>query len=620
MRRQLALVAFAAALFLLSAPGAEAASPIPGTPVTVIDLGPSSQIVSLGAVANFSWGIYNGGPQTYTLIVSANATDPSFVPALSSGTFVMRRDDFVEVNLTVTTPSGEARTTMIHVWFNTTGPVVAALERNVTVSTRAMPASVDVLTAFAAIGAIIAIGFAAVLIFERTRIPDLLILIVLGLLLGPVALTYFGISFVSPGVLEVAAPYFTALALMMILFDGGLNLRLAQVTKYLGMIGIQTGTAFVLTVFGITFVTMTILGYPLLVGLLVGAILGGTSSEVVIGIARALRVSEETKVILTLEAVLTDILTVVTVLALIELIRGGPGASAGIVFASLGMAFLVSTVLGLAFGVGWLALLSRFGGKPFAYMLTIAALFVLYAVSVSAGGNGAMASFVFGLVLGNHRDFERFLRRRITPGIDERIKQFHSELSFVVRTFFFVFLGIVFTFQFSGGLVVSSGLPSLSPYNGTFTLFLIGIVLIFVAIVLVRFMTSLLTAAIHPKSPAERRVLWSLMGRGLTPAVLASLPFTIPAFTQPVSAGDWYYATLLAPYHAQFLNIVFFIILLTVAATTIGVASSERLGLVTRPSRVTDPWVQGFLRHADLDELLVSEDPPPPLPEDPPPP
>lgn len=614
MGRPLAFVALAATLFLLLAPGAEASSPIPGTPVTVVDLGPTTQVVAFGASANFSWGVYNGGPPTYTLNVEANASDASLGLQLSASTLVARRDDFLEVYLNVSVPdTGIARTATIHVWFNTTGPVVSSLARNLTVTARAAPASVDVLIAFLTIGAIIAIGFTATLIFERTRVPDLLILIFLGLLIGPIALTYFGISFVPAGALEVATPYFTALALMMILFDGGLNLRLAQVVKHLGMIGLHTGVAFLLTVFAIAFVTSAVLGYPWLVGLLLGAILGGTSSAVVIAIVRALRVSEETKVILTLESVLTDVLCVVTVLALIELLRGGPGASIGIVFLNLGQAFLVSLLFGLAFGMGWLLLLSRLEKKPFAYMLTIAALFVLYSVSQTAGGSGAMASFVFGLVLGNHHDFERRLKRRRSFIVDDRIKQFHGELSFVIRTFFFVFLGIVFSFQFSGGWAVSTRLPALQTLNGTFALFFVGVLLIVATIAAVRFLAARITAAIHPKPPAERRILWSLMGRGLAAAVLASLPFTIPAFTSPQSAGDLYYAGMLAPYNAQFLNVVFFIILLTVGATTLGVVLSERqLGRVSRPAPVMDRRVYGFLQGADLDELEVSEEPPPP--------
>lgn len=494
-------------------------------------------------------------------------------------------------------------------------PVAATKVGNLANGNATAPAagSVGVLTAFLAVGGIIAIGFAAGIIFDRTRVPDLLILIFLGVLLGPVASTFFGISLVPSTVLQFATPYFTAVALMIILFDGGLNLRIAGIAKYLGVAGLQTGLAFVATVFVIAFVTVAVLGYPWPVGLLLGAILGGTSSAVVIGVVRPLRATEETKVVLTLESVLTDVLCVVTVLALIELLRGGPSASVLPVFTSLGRSFLVAIAVGSAFGFGWFLLLRRLEGKPFAYMLTIAILFVVYATGELAGGSGAMASFTFGLILGNHKALQRRLSLKPRSVVDERIRQFHGEIAFVVRTFFFVFLGLVFSFQFTGSWYVSTQAPFLDQLNGTFWLFLLGILMVFAGIVAVRVLVARVTARVHQKGPAERRLLWSVMGRGLAAAVLASLPFTIPAFLSPSAPGDVYYASILAPYETQFLNAAFFVILLTVVATTAGVVSSERaLGRaaeVVRPAPYSATVLELF-RDLNLDDLEVKEAPP----------
>ena len=473
--------------------------------------------------------------------------------------------------------------------------------------------SVSLLTAFLAAGGVIAIGFAAGLIFERTRVPDLLILIFLGVLLGPVTVTFFGVTLVPAAVLEFSTPYFTAVALMIILFDGGLNLRLSEIAKYLGVAGLQTGLAFVTTVFVISFITVAVLGYPWPVGLLLGAILGGTSSAVVIGVVRPLRASEETKIVLTLESVLTDVLCVVTVLALIQFLREGPGASVLPVFASLGQSFLVAIAVGSAFGLGWFLLLRKLEDKPFSYMLTIALLFVVYATGELAGGSGAMAAFTFGLILGNHVTLERHLNLKSRFVVDERIKQFHGEIAFVVRTFFFVFLGIVFSLQFTGAWAVSTQVPLLDLLNGTFWLFLLGILLVFLGIIGVRVLVSRATARVHRKPPAERRLLWSVMGRGLAAAVLASLPFTIPSFLAPSAPGDVYHASILAPYETQFLNAAFFIILLTVIATTVGVVSAERaLGreaAAPRPA-VYSTQVLELFKDLDVDDLQISEKPP----------
>jgi cell volume regulation protein A len=605
-RAYLGVALLAAAFFFLTSPAA--ATPIPGTPVQILELEPSTKTIPFGTETNFSWAVFNGGPQSYSVRVTANSSSPDFALDLFPATFTLARDQFRVVQLNVTAPAnGGTQSTTIAVTFETLSPVASTLQVNTTVYARVTPASIDVLTAFVAVGIIIAIGFTATLIFERTHVPDLLILIFLGVLLGPIALNYFGIAFVPQAVLQAATPYFTAIALTMILFDGGLNLPLVQVIRRIGVIGLHTGLAFVLTVFGVAFVAHTVLGYDLIVGLLLGAALGGTSGAVVVGLVRVLRVGEDTKVVLTLESVLTDVLCVVTVIALIELLRGGPGASVSIVFVELAQAFLVALAIGNLFGIGWLFLLRRAANKPFAYMLTIAILFILYGVTEAAGGSGAMAAFIFGLILGNHDEFAKRFRLKARFVVDERIKQFHSEISFVTRTFFFVFLGLVVTFQFGGGWLVSTDLPILYILNGTFFLFLAGTVLIFLAILVIRVLTARITAAVLARPRGERRVLWSMMGRGLAAAVLASLPFSVPAFTGPATPGDVYYQGLMAPYEVQFFNIAFYIILLTVIVTTLGVATYARAPAAI-PGRARGVHDLGFMSQLDLEEFRALEE------------
>lgn len=628
MRRALLLTAVAATLLLLWSSNTASATGIPNTQIEVFELDPDTRQIALGAQTNFSWLVFNDGSRA-DLSLSAVVSDPGFSleagvvsdPDSSFGAlpanFSVPRDRSVVVQLNVTAPlDGTTRSTTINVTFSSESPVVSNLSFELTVVARRAPATIDALAAFVAIGGIIAIGFTAALIFERTKVPDLLILILLGVLLGPVALIYFGIVFVPQGVLEAAAPYFAAVALMMILFDGGLNLPLLQVIRKIGAIGIQTGVAFVGTVVCVAYVAIVVLGYDPIIGVLLGAVLGGTSSAVVIGVVRALRVGEDTKVVLTLESVLTDILCVVTVLGIIELLRSGQGASSwppgpgqiAIVVVKLAQAFFVALAISFAFGIGWLFLLRRASKKPFAYMLTIAMLFILYGVTESAGGSGAMASFVFGLMLGNHEELRRRLKFKGQFVVDERIRQFHGELSFVIRTFFFVFLGLVFTFQFGSGWAVSTELPVLSAANGTFVLFLIGVLAIFLAITGVRMITAVFTGWVLHRPQGERRVLWSLMGRGLAAAVLASLPFTIPAFTSPASENDVIYQGFMAPYQMQFLNIVFFIIILTVVVTTFGAATYARAPLVTPPPVAARGLHDlGFMSRLDLDELRAME-------------
>ncbi|MFO8021982.1 MAG: hypothetical protein R6U65_05920, partial [Perlabentimonas sp.] len=52
-------------------------------------------------------------------------------------------------------------------------------------------------------------------IFQRKRIPDVLLLMIVGLVMGPL------LGLVSPADFGVAGPVFTTITLVIILFEGG---------------------------------------------------------------------------------------------------------------------------------------------------------------------------------------------------------------------------------------------------------------------------------------------------------------------------------------------------------------------------------------------------------------
>ena len=74
-------------------------------------------------------------------------------------------------------------------------------------------------------GLIILVGLAGELIFKRTGIPSVLFLMGFGVLLGPV------LHLADPTVVMQLAPYLGTLALLIILFDGGINLHIVKVVN-----------------------------------------------------------------------------------------------------------------------------------------------------------------------------------------------------------------------------------------------------------------------------------------------------------------------------------------------------------------------------------------------------
>lgn len=457
---------------------------------------------------------------------------------------------------------------------------------------------------FAGIGAIILIGFLGALLFERTKIPDILILIFIGLLIGPILLTYVPTYSIldDPTIsdtLTTFAPSIAALALVIILFDGGLNLNLEKTMEKMGVAILHTGITFLGTMFVTTIICYYFLGISnIFIGLLLGCVIGGVSSAVVIPIMAGVSAKEDTKVLLTLESVLSDVICIVTALILIEIIKGST-TDTGVLIQHLLSAFVLAGFIGFLFGVLWLTVLKRLEGKPFSFMITLAALFVLYALVEYIQVSGAIAALVFGLVLSNKDEIARILKIRTGFVFDDNIRQFHSEISFLVRTFFFVYLGLTFTFTMGNFPFVPRFYLPPELTSDPLILFFVVLFVIFLGILIIRYVAATISCSVDDEAKPDKSFITTMLPRGLAAAVLAALPFTIPEYLNgfdtagiPTTA----YFTEMAdvwgvtfsnidtldiviannPLQDLFLNMAFMMIVLTVIATSIGVSVIER--------------------------------------------
>ncbi|MEM3028478.1 MAG: cation:proton antiporter, partial [Candidatus Bathyarchaeia archaeon] len=81
----------------------------------------------------------------------------------------------------------------------------------------------EVELAFLTVASIMVIGFVGNALFRRTGFPEIPFLLLLGILFGPV-LKIFPIEALLP-----ITPYLTYLALIMVLFNGGIEMHLAEI-------------------------------------------------------------------------------------------------------------------------------------------------------------------------------------------------------------------------------------------------------------------------------------------------------------------------------------------------------------------------------------------------------
>lgn len=387
---------------------------------------------------------------------------------------------------------------------------------------------------FFIIGAVLILGFITSKIFERTKFPDAVILMFVGMLMGPV------LDIVSvEGPILTLAPYIGILALIIILFDGGLNLNLFRVLTALAKASGFTLLVFSLSVVFLGFSMKLIFGWTYLEGLLLGAVVGGTSSAIVIPIISKLSMSEESRVILSLESALTDALCVIVAIALIEVISMGTVNLRGTA-GSLASAFSTAAVIAAVFAIFWIGIINKLYIKQVGYSMTLAVVFILYSIVELVKGNGAIAVLVFSLLLSNFNELAKRLKIKGEFALDTTLRAFQVEVSFFVRTFFFIFIGLMFNIK------------ALNP-----TVLIMAWV-IFIILMMARILgVKALVMRDENIAPFEKSLV-SVMPRGLAAAVLASMP---------LAAG------IEIKYFAE---IVFSIIILTNLATTFGVFMIER--------------------------------------------
>jgi potassium/hydrogen antiporter len=402
------------------------------------------------------------------------------------------------------------------------------------------------------IGFIIVVGFVGNLIFVRFKIPDVLILIALGMILGP-DLIGGQLGFMTDSLLDSLNRFrdiILSLALIIILFDGGLNLDIRSIKESMRLATVLSILAFFASMFGVGLCLSLVMGMNLLVGLCLGAIVGGTSSAMVLPIVCRMRILPKTKAMLAMESVLTDVFVVVAALTLFSVISIGVVEPLAIV-KDLISKFFVGAIVGLVVGIFWLFALNRLKNQPLSYMMTLAVLIITAALVElpPLSSSGAISALVFGLVLSNRETIgKKFHSDNIAFKSDIRIQQFHTEITFFIRAFFFVYLGMFFSFDSFTTVHLVAGAFMIS------------------MIVLARWGSAMTVHKVDMLPFADSMAVFALMPRGLAAAVMATIPATL-------LIGNAYWNNDLT---VLFLNTTLIVILGTTILTTILTFATEK--------------------------------------------
>lgn len=356
------------------------------------------------------------------------------------------------------------------------------------------------------IAVLLLLGALGEYIFTRSGIPDVIWLVAAGIVAGP------ALHIIEPEMFKPIIPFFGAVALVSILAGGGLKLRISEVTE-------AAPRAFLLGILGflLTLVAFCLFAYiathfgiikPVSVAtwIMIGAILGGTSSLVIIPTMAGGSVAKKVARLLEVESCVTDALCVVVAMMMIDLILQGT-FTLGAPIQALVMAVGIGVIIGVAGAAALFPLRAPLLGNPHAYTVYLAGFLIIYGVAQFLGGNGALSVLTSALLIGNSEELIRifftnkFADKQFVK--NSAALELHDQMSFFIKSFFFFLIGLMFPTS-----------PKMILLGLVFTLFMV-----------VFRIPAVLIATKNAGFTSQQRILMiSAIPRGMAAGVLSALP------------------------------------------------------------------------------------------------
>lgn len=326
----------------------------------------------------------------------------------------------------------------------------------------------------------------------RLGVPALALFLVVGMLAGSDGPG--GIYFDNAR----SAQWLGVIALVFILYAGGLSTDWQRIRPVLahGLVLATVGVLMTAALMGLF--AVVVLGFTPLQGLLLGSIVSSTDAAAVFTVlrSRSVRLREPLEPLLELESGSNDPMAVFLTAALTGLLTR-PDAS----LLQLAPAFLQQMLLGalLGFGMGramgWIVNNVRLQAEGLYPVLTVALTLLTYAGTALLGGNGFLAVYLAGVIMGRGD----FIHKR-------SLLRFHDGLAWLMQIAMFLVLGL---------LVFPSRLPAVAGVSLLAALFLMFIARpLAIAVTMLPF-----------RLPLRDQALVAWVGlRGAAPIILATFP------------------------------------------------------------------------------------------------
>jgi potassium/hydrogen antiporter len=251
--------------------------------------------------------------------------------------------------------------------------------------------------ALAIMGVLLAVSVLASRASGRLGVPLVLLFLLVGVLAGSEGVG--GIPFEDYRLTFRVG----TVALVLILFDGGLNSAIGSIRRVLAPASVLA-TLGVAGTAGVMALGARALGLPWGEALLLGAIVSSTDAAAVFSILRGARIQLRPRVgyLLELESGVNDPMAVILTLAVTKaLVTGESGGWGVLAGAVLQLAVGIAGGLAIGFAGRWLLANVRLAAAGLYPVLTLAVAFFAFGAPTLTWGSGFVAVYVAGVVLGS---------------------------------------------------------------------------------------------------------------------------------------------------------------------------------------------------------------------------
>ena len=373
---------------------------------------------------------------------------------------------------------------------------------------------------------ILIVGFIGSVLMNRYGLPDNMFLLFIGMILGPISGLILSNPILNADDFINIAPIVGSLALVAIMFESSLEMNLYEIVRGAKHALILAGMVFFASSIIVTIVIhQFIFTESWMSSLLFGLIVGGSSGSVVIPIASKVGLGPTLRIVLTLESIMTDAFGIIFATAMLMIMTAvsitGEITALTDIASFIAGKFSISIVLGFLYGLFLSSLLYRVKRERHVYTLTFASLLLLYSTTEFIGGTGAVSVLTAGLILTNLENIP------IIAASKEKIEtiqflrvfleSFHSELTLLIRVFFFVVIGLLINLSNPITLLWAAGISLL--------------------LLLIRYPIAIIISKMLNMRPSAP-IITVFYARGLVAAVLGLQAFMLindPFITETVS-------------------------------------------------------------------------------------